>query len=54
MATVLTAEGHANMTAAVAAMKVAIDGETEAMDAALQCDVIKIGSGNYGYWVVYT
>jgi hypothetical protein len=46
--------GHADMGAAVVAMKAAIDAATEAIDAALQCDVIKIGSGNWGFWVAYT
>ena len=49
----LKAEGHASMTAAVTAMDAAIDGASQAIDAALQSGIVKIGSGNYGYWVLY-
>ena len=53
-ATSLQAEGYASMTLAVEAMEAAIDDEGQAIDAALQCDIVKIGSGNWGYWVLYT
>jgi hypothetical protein len=53
-ATSLQGEGYATMTAAVEAMEAAIDGATQAIDAALQCNVVKIGGANWGYWVVYT
>ena len=53
-ATSLQAEGYATMTLAVEAMEAAIDTASEAIDAALQCDIVKIGSGNWGYWVLYT
>ena len=53
-ATSLQAEGYATMSAAVEAMEAAIDGASEAIDAALQCDVVKISSANWGYWVLYT
>jgi len=53
-ATSLQAEGYATMTAAVEAMEAAIDGASEAIDAALQCNVVKIGGGNWGYWVLYS
>ena len=53
-ATSLQAEGYATMSAAVEAMEAAIDGASEAIDAALQCDVVKIGSGNWAYWIIYT
>ena len=49
----LKGEGHASMTAAVTAMDAAIDGVSQAIDAALQSGVVKIGSGNWGYWVLY-
>ena len=52
--TSLQAEGYASMTLAVEAMEAAIDNANEAIDAALQCDVVKIGSGNWGYWIMYT
>ena len=50
----LQAENYATMTLAVEAMEAAIDGADEAIDAALQCEVVKIGSSNWGYWVLYT
>ena len=50
----LQAEGYESMTLAVEAMEAAIDTAGEAIDAALQCDVVKIGSGNWGYWIMYT
>ena len=53
-ATSLQAEGYASMTAAVEAMEAAIDGATEAIDATTVCDIVKIGSGNWGYWVLYS
>ena len=53
-ATSLQAEGYATLDAAVEAMEAAIDGASESIDAALQCNVVKVGSGNWGYWVLYT
>ena len=54
MATVLTAEGHANMTVAAVAMAQAIADASQVIDATTQCDVVKVGSGNWAYWVVYS
>jgi hypothetical protein len=34
-------------------MDAAIDAASQAIDAALQSGVVKIGSGNWGYWVLY-
>jgi hypothetical protein len=53
-ATTLKAEGFATMTLAVAGMETAIDDATEAIDATTQTGIEKIGSGNWGYWVVYS
>ena len=53
-ATSLQAENYATMTLAVEAMEAAIDGATEAIDATTVCNVVKIGSGNWGYWVLYS
>ena len=50
----LQAENHASMTLAVEAMEAAIDGATEAIDATTVCNVVKVGSGNWGYWVLYS
>jgi hypothetical protein len=52
--TSLQGEGYATMTAAVEAMEAAIDTATEAIDAALQCNVVKISSASWDYWVLYT
>ena len=53
-ATSLQGENYTTMTLAVEAMEAAIDGASESIDAALQCNVVKVGSGNWGYWVLYT
>ena len=53
-ATSLQAENYDTMTLAVEAMEAAIDGATEAIDATTVCDIVKIGSGNWGYWVLYS
>ena len=55
-ATSLQAEGFATMTLAVEAMEAAIDGVSPGIGIAVTtvCDVVKIGSGNWGYWVLYT
>ena len=53
-ATTLSGSGYINMEAAVAGMDSAIDDATQDIDVALQCDIIKIGSGNWGFWVAYT
>ena len=50
----LQAEGYASMTLAVEAMEAAIDDATEAIAATTVCNVVKIGSGNWGYWVLYS
>jgi hypothetical protein len=54
MATVLTAEGHKDMTAAAIAMATAIAGASQTIDATTICNVVKVGSGNWAYWVVYS
>ena len=54
MATILTAEGHESMTAAAVAMGLRIAAASQTIDATTQCDVVKIGSGNWAYWVVYS
>ena len=54
MATVLTAEGHANMTLATIAMNAAIAGASQTIDATVICNIVKVGSGNWAYWVVYS
>ena len=53
-ATSLQAEGYATLDAAVEAMEAEIDGASESIDAALQCNFVNVGSGNWGYWVLYT
>ena len=53
-ATSLQAEGYASMTLAVEAMEAAIDGASQAIAATTVCNVVKIGSGNWGYWVLYS
>jgi hypothetical protein len=55
-ATSLQAEGYASMTLAVEAMETAIDGVSPAIAIAVTtvCNVVKIGSGNWGYWVLYS
>ena len=53
-ATSLKAENFDTMTLAVAAMEAAIDAASEAIDATTVCNVVKIGSGNWGYWVLYS
>jgi len=52
MATVKTAEGHANVSEALTAMNTALGGE--AIDATTQCDIVKVGSGNWAYWIIYS
>ena len=47
-ATSLQAEGYATMTLAVEGMESAIDDASEAIDATTVCNVVKIGSGNWG------
>ena len=54
MATVLTAEGHTAMSAATIAMATAIAGASQTIDATVICNVVKVGSGNWAYWVVYS
>jgi len=54
MATILTAEGHASMTAAAVAMGTAITAASQTIDGTVICDVVKVGSGNWAYWVVYS
>ena len=54
MATVLTAEGHSTSSIAAVAMAQAIADASQTIDATTQCDVVKVGSGNYAYWVVYS
>ena len=54
MATVLSVEGHTTMSAAAVAMAQAIADASQTIDATVQCDVVKVGSGNWAYWVVYS
>ena len=54
MATVLTEEGLKSMTAATIAMAVAIAAASQTIDASVICNVVKVGSGNWAYWVVYS
>ena len=54
MATVLTAEGYASMTAATIAMKAALGAASQTIDATVICNVVKVGSGDWAYWVVYS
>ena len=54
MATILTAEAHATMTEAAVAMGVAIGDASQTIDASVQCSIVRIGSGNWAYWVVYS
>ena len=51
--TALKAEGYASMADAVDAMRTATNGTTD-VDAGTIGAVVKIGSGNWGYWVLYT
>ena len=55
-ATSLQGENYDTMTLAVEAMEAAIDGVSPAISIAATtvCDVVKIGSGNWGYWVLYS
>ena len=55
-ATSLQAEGYASMSAAVEAMEAAIDGVSPSISIAATtvCNVVKIGSGTWGYWVLYS
>ena len=53
-ANILHTENYANMTLAVAGMRAAIDAAGLSITATTQCGVMKIGSGNYGFWVIYT
>ena len=51
--TALKAEGYATMSAAVDAMRTATNGTTD-VDAGTIGEVVKIGSANWGYWVLYS
>ncbi len=51
--TALKAEGYASMADAVDAMRTATNGTTD-VDAGTIGSVVKIGSGNWGYWVLYS
>ena len=52
MATTLTADGHASVSAALTAMNTAL--ASEPIDATTQCDIVKVGSGNWAYWIIYS
>ena len=52
MATIKTAEGHASVSAALTAMNTAL--ASEPIDATTQCDIVKVGSGNWAYWIIYS
>ena len=52
MATILTAEGHASVSAALTAMNTAL--ASVAVTAAVECDIVKVGSGNWAYWIIHT
>ena len=52
MANILTADGYANVSAALTAMNTALD--LEPIDATTQCDIVKVGSGNWAYWIIYS
>ena len=52
MATTLTAEGYASPSAALTAMNTALSAED--IDATTQCNIVKVGSGNWAYWIIYS
>ena len=52
MATTLTAEGYASVSSALAAMNTAL--ASEPIDATTQCDIVKVGSGNWAYWIIHS
>ena len=54
MATVLTNENYGTYETAAIAMAQAIADASQTIDASVQCDVVKVGSGNWAYWVVYS
>jgi len=50
---VIYADEHADFDAAVVALKAATNGTVD-VSAAMICDIIKIGTSNWAYWVIYT
>ena len=52
MPNILTADGHTSLSEALTAMNTAL--ASEPIDATTQCDIVKVGSGNWAYWIIYS
>ena len=52
MATTLTAEGYASVSAALTAMNTALASVNIAVTT--QCDIVKVGGGNWAYWIIHS